>query len=208
MKSYPQWLLIAFVWVLELCLTVIFIQIHWIESSATGERLATERFLGELPYRQIHDRTERLYDEWIVESGVLGKSYAAVAHEHPPAPGKLVLAPGFFEWLKDRLTGVWALVYQIIFRLQTLAYWASGMWLLIAAALLDGVVARQVKRTQNGYANADRYAVAKHSLAGLLFVLLLYLPLPLSVMPAALPVWWGVVALSVWLLTANAQHQL
>jgi hypothetical protein len=201
-------LAILVLWVIELSVAVLGVSAQWIERYAAAERDRVQAFWGGADVRYLVREADENYRKWFVESGIVAGSYSALLPRPRTSPTELTLAPWFFSWLKGRLDALWLLVYQALFRAHMIVTWLRFLALPIAAAALDGYVARQIQRVNRSYASADRFAMARLLLCVLIAAPFLYLPVPVSVDPVAVPAWGACVMLATRLLIANAQHQI
>lgn len=202
-------LTLTLLWLMQAGLVLILVNAEWLDREARSERVTVAEHLGIGRYAQLEARARVTYDKWFVATRVRDESYARLLPEPSrPKDGMENLAPWFFKWLKERLDVFWSLVFQAFCRVQLLREW--GTWILVVtiAAICDGFVQRRIKAANHGLASADKYAVARNVVTLVMFAPFLYLSMPISVTPIAVPVWGAILAIALMLLTAHAQHRV
>lgn len=205
----PRILLLALLWLLQAGLVVLLVSADWIDAQASRERQQVAQEFGQVRYTYITQYAQQLNETWFVQSGLKSASYVRLLPDASQRqPGMENLAPWFFEWLRRRLDAFWTLVLQVIYRMLVLREWRSIVLLTVMAALVDGLVQRQLTRARREHASADRYLFARRALAVLLFAPFVYLTAPLALSPSLVPLWAILFALSLMLLAAHAQHRL
>ncbi len=202
-------LVLLLLWVVQAAFVILLVNAPWLEQQATHEQTRVEGHFGSARYERVAKRAVANYRSWFVESGIVAASYERLLPEpNRPQHGMEGLAPWFFGWLRHRLDAFWWLVYQAMHRAQLIREWSPILGTLIAAAGTDGLVQRQIKRCQHGRASSDRYTLARRALFLLGSAPALYLSLPVSVSPIAVPIWGSLLALCLLVFMASAQHEL
>jgi hypothetical protein len=118
------------------------------------------------------------------------------------------LAPWFFRWLEQRLLALWWLAFEAIYRMQLMDAWSGYLIVLAVAGCVDGLVRRQIRRIDHGYASGDQHLIARRSITVLAIAPLIYLCVPVTVVPMVIPAWGGLLVLALAQLTANLQHRI
>ena len=200
-------LVFATLWGLQLAIVVVFASPAWMRDQVEGETAAVERYLGAEAAEDLTARSEALFRLLLVDSGAMEAVRAAFL----PQPGQQLGGrdvPVLFDWMERVLNTLWLVCYQMIFRALLLADWVPSLGVVIGAAIVDGAVSRNIKKSARQYANPVRYRAAIRTLVALLIVPLFYLSLPFSVSPVVVPGWFLCVAAAVMLGIANAQHRI
>lgn len=196
-------------WLLQATLVVLLVNAEWVGDQARLEQASVAQQFGQSRYSQLDTRARAIYAAWFIETGIRAQSYARLLPDSSrPQHGMEGLAPWFFEWLKHRLDAFWWIVFQAICRVQVLREWLTLLLFIGGVSALDGLIQRQIKRSYNALASADRYLFARHSLLCLLFAPLLYLSLPIAITPYVVPIWGACLAITLTLLTSHAQHRI
>jgi len=195
--------------ILQGVLIVLLVNAAWVERQCAGEQARIEAYLGSVRQDHIRQRALGIYRGWFVESGAVTRSYERLLPDRTKAQyGMEGLAPWFFVWLERRLDAFWWLVFQAIYRAQVIGEWLPYIGLLAAVSSADGMLQRQVRRASAGYASADRYTLARRALMILGFLPFVYLSLPLSIHPMAIPIWGVLLSIALAVFAANAQHEV
>lgn len=202
-------LVLLVLWLLQAALVVLLINADWISTQVQQEQRSVAQQFGNARHATLEARSQEIYAKWFVASGIQKASYTRLLPDHSqPQHGMEGLAPWFFVWLEHRLDAFWRLVFQGIHRVQILCEWLSLLLLIIAAAVIDGVIQRRIRRSRHEPASADRYLIARRALLCLIIAPLLYLSFPIAVTPFVVPIWGGCIAFALMLMTAHAQHRV
>lgn len=197
----------ALLWLLQAALIVLLFNAQWLQRQAQDERAAMAAHLGSTRYERLQQRAEGLYARLFVESGAVAGSYARLLPDRSQ-PGNLDLAPWFFRWLARRLDAFWWLVNQGLYRALLLNEWGRYLVWVFAATCCDGLIRRKIKQAGHQSPSSDRYTLARRALLLLMLLPVVYLSLPVSVAPIFVPLWGGMLALTLALLTSHMQHQI
>ena len=196
-------------YVVQAALILLLVDAQWVEKELLRERTWTTEQWGETSAQHIQRQAAARYEAAVVASGAVAWSYSALIPDpRVSQQGMEVLAPQLFVWLRHRIDALWWLVYQALYRLQLIRAWLPYIGSVAFAAMVEGLVQRAVKRANVVSASGDRYAIAQGGLLILLIAPLLYLSAPLAVTPLCIPVWGGLVAVCVGLLSANLQQEV
>ncbi len=200
---------ILFVWLLQACVIAIAVNAGWVEKQLSQEKAHVEAYLGNETAIYLSSETSGLYKKLFLDTHIVSGTYKRlIPDKNKPQHGMEGLAPWLFIWIEERLDAFWWLVYQGIYRLLVIVQWLPYLLALIMAAFVDGLVDRQVKISEYGYANPVRYQIARRSLIILMSVPLLYLSFPLNIHPMVIPAWVCCIALTIMVFVANAQQRL
>lgn len=209
MSSGQKILITVVLWFLQTTLVVLLVNAEWLERQGLREQASAQAYLGPVLHERVRARAMSIYRDWLVDTRVVSTSYERLLPARGVEQyGMEGLAPWFFAWLEDRLDALWWLAFHAIYRVQTLWEWLPVIGSFVAVSAIDGIASRRIKRSSNGYASADRYALSRRVLFLLLFAPLLYLFLPISIAPVAIPVWGAALAVALAMFTANLQQQI
>lgn len=174
-----------------------------------AERGHVSSYLGSGRAAQLDEQAKDWYKKLFTDSRLVSGSYWWLLPDRSkPTHGMGNLAPWLFTWVEARLDTFWWVIYQAVFRVQLLLQWLTYLLPLLLAALIDGVIQRQVKKRSHGYANPVRYHAAWHAITALFVVPPLYLSTPFSLHPIVIPAWAVLLSLAVVALFANIQQRL
>ena len=209
MSSGQKILIAVTLWMLQGTFVVLLVNAQWLESQSLREQAKAEAFLGTALHERVRERATATYRDLLIDTRVMPLSYERLL----PASGieqkgMEGLAPWFFSWLEDRLDALWWVVFHAIYRVQTLWEWLPFIGSVLAVSTIDGMSTRRVKRVNNVYASADRYVLGRRFLFVLMIAPLLYLFIPLSISPIAIPLWGGALAVALAMCVANLQQQI
>ena len=194
-------------WAVQVAIVVVMASPAWMSAQIAGEKAAVATYLGDARAQDISTRSDALFRLLMVDSGVVG----TVERGLLPQPGGRMGdsdIPWLFGWVERSVRTLWFVVYQAIYRLLLLADWVPVLGVVLAAAVVDGGVARSINKSTHQYANPVRYRAGIRALVGLFVVPLFYLSLPVNVTPVVIPVWFFAMAVTVIIVMANAQHRI
>lgn len=202
-------LALLLLWIGQATLIVLLVNAEWMQQQSTVEQQRIARHMGVQRSAAMIERAQTRYRDWFSATGIREQTYRRLLPDPSlPRTGVEGLAPWFFEWLKRRLDAFWALVFLGICRAHLFVEWAPLLMAAGAAAIIDGVVQRRIKRFNHALASADKYVLAKCALMVLTFVPLLYLSAPIAITPLIVPGWGACLALTCMLLASHAQHRI
>lgn len=205
----PRVLLIILVWALQASLVVLLVNAEWVQRELQTERTWVSRQFGVQEATLIDARARERYRSWFVATGIVQGSYSRLLPDATiPQHGMEGLAPWFFRWLEHRLVAFWWLMYQAVYRLQLIRCWCGCFTVLALAAVVDGLVRRQVARIGSGYASSDRYLMARRVIAALAIAPFIYFCVPVAVAPWLVPLWGILLSAGLAVFSANIQHRL
>lgn len=187
---------------------VLLVNAPWVERQCREEQQRVEAYLGNATEDRIGARTRAFYSRWMVDTGVMRRSYDQLLPNRAADAGRLEIAPWFFDWIERRLDALWWLAFLAIYRAQALLEWLPYVSVMTAVATVDGLLQRQIRRVSAGYASADRYTFARRALVIICVAPAFYLILPFGVHPSIVPIWGGLLALTFAVFSANAQHEM
>jgi hypothetical protein len=206
--SFARILALIVLWLMQAALVLLLINADWLQGQAHKERAAMAEHLGKEQYEHLRAHADELFTRWFVASGAIDSSYRSLLPDKQRHATDLNLAPWFFHWLERRIDAFWWLLDQALYRIQLLRAWGTYLALVALVACVDGLMQRQIKRSQHQAPSSDRYVLGRRLLFILIFLPLLYLSMPLSVAPLLVPLWGIGFAFTLLMLTANMQHQI
>ena len=202
-------LALLLLWVAQATLIVLLVNAEWVQQQSSVEQHRITKHMGVQRSAAMIERAQARYQDWFSATGIRQQTYRRLLPDPSlPRTGVEGLAPWFFDWLKRRLDAFWALVFLGICRAHLFVEWAPLLMAAGAAAIIDGVVQRRIKRFNHALASADKYVLAKCALMVLTFVPLLYLSAPIAITPLIVPGWGACLTLTCMLLASHAQHRI
>jgi hypothetical protein len=183
----------------------------WIEEQIWRERELVRSTIGEATESSLHETSTASVAALFDATGVRETTHrlvalASVRRPHPV--GLDDLGQPVVYWGASRLDVFWNVLYQSAYRLALLSHWLPYCITLLAPSAIDGLMQRKITQRTFGYASPVRYNTAVHLLSVALFVIPIYLFLPLAVTPVIVPLWAAAVALVILLVAANLQKRI
>ncbi|MCK4118416.1 DUF4400 domain-containing protein [Ralstonia nicotianae] len=165
----------------------------------TDQEIASvEACLGLVRTEHITDRTNAVFQRWLVESGAM-KGWASTASSSTtdiPDAGTVAFSSA---WMRH----FWMSMYRALFRANVLLSWIAGGAVFALAMLNDGAISRRIKAAAAGFASPVAFHLAAHAAVIALGVgtAALLLPVPLSAF------WWSgavlILGLLAWRMAAS-----
>lgn len=184
--SVFKWL---FIGVLLLTVEVLFVSSvvrqSWVIENIQEENLKNEQFFGAETAKHIRQRADKLYTRWFVNTGVQDTLYKMLLpqNEHQAGLDLGVVTDSLFTHVEGSLGTFWAVVYQIITRVQVWWMWLPAAMLLVIPAIIDGVMMRKVKIVAHITSSSIRLKYATLTIIISLFIMSAALVSPFAVNP-------------------------
>jgi hypothetical protein len=202
------WLLVILV---EAGLVVSFAEARSLEKLMASEHNMSMSLLGEQRGQSAYKRAEQVFRLLFVESGFVRFSYASFSVSPNNSTNKdpgMDMAKGVVDYMDGRVDAFWAMSLLSLQRLIMGLSWLPFMVLLLVPAAIDGLVQRQIKKTNFGYTSPVRHQLALFGLVGLMFLPFLLALFPFYIGPLLAPIWTAIVAFGVLILFANTQKAI
>ncbi len=200
--------MIAVAWLL---LFTVLAREDWVARAIETERGDAERVLGVPLTDAVRRRGQRWFDAVLVDSGVLAGCYALFtvpADERARDSDFGAAVPWFDAWFERRLAALFALAEQAFLRASFALLWLPHGLLLALPCTLDGLMRRQIRRSNFDYCSPLVYrgGIAMLEWLGMALLLSLFVPwaLPLWSVPALLIL----SAIGCGAIAANVQKEL
>lgn len=181
----------------------------WVEEQLSQEMVLAEAVYGKPGADELVEETDSIYRKLFYDSGAIARSYRITGQALAVDAGR------WDDWLTrtsgaldGRLDTLWWLIYLALYRIRMLAYWMTFLSPLLIAALVDGLMQREIKKKELGYSSPLRYHTAWNVLILLSVLPVVYLMLPLSVHPLVIPFWAVAFSINGTLLFSNLQKRL
>lgn len=110
------------------------------------------------------------------------------------------------SWAENYVTSFFVSMYEAIFRLTQLAYWAAFAFPFIIAAGFDGLMQRKVRNESFQYSSPSKYNFMWHFIIGMTSLTFVYCTMPFAMPAVAYPMLVFVAAMSIRELLANLQR--
>lgn len=182
--------LIAMAWLL---LFTVMVREDWVARAVATERRDAEQWLGPALAAEVCARGQRWFDATLVDSGVIADVYALFtvpASERAADADFGSAVPWFDAWFERRLAALFALAGQAFLRASNVLLWLPYGLLLAAPCVLDGLMRRQIRRSNFDYCSPLVYrgGIAALEFVGVAMLLSLFAPwaLPVWTIPALL----------------------
>ena len=200
------------IWFIEFIVIAAMVSESWSLTVINKEQAMARVYLGAATAQQIKNDTDAFYDTVFIESGVVATvdNYFVPTEETRRRSGSLadLGRDNVFPVIEERLNVIWASVYQMVYRLMGFLVWLPYLGLFFLPALIDGLMVRQIKKTNFDYASPLVHRIALHSLWLTAYLLLLALFAPLPLPPWLIPMAGAVIAMALGLLAANTQKRI
>lgn len=205
-KQIVLWIFIVLA---EMVLLAVFITPDDALKQINDERKSVYSTFGPNQLQAIDNRTNRLYENYIIGWGVREWVYKIYM------PKKMDQTYGdhrenekFRGVMKTRLEGFFRSVYSLLLRISILTAWLPFALLIFIPSLIDGYNKRKIKTYTYGYTSPVRYSAAYQLTVAAFMALPAYVALPVT-LPAWLPMIWAVfTGILLNILFSNIQKQL
>lgn len=200
------------IWFIEFIVIAALISESWSYQVITKEQAMAHAYLGTATARQIKDDADRVYNRLFIDSGVVATidKYFVPTEESRRRSGALAELgrDNVFPIVEERLNVIWASVYQMIYRLTGFLIWLPYLSLFFLPSLIDGLMVRQIKKTNFDYASPLLHRTAMYAIVVTAYLLLLALFAPVPLPPWLIPIAGAIIAMAMGLLAANTQKRI
>lgn len=192
-------------WILFLpLLTLIFLPL--IKAENNIDQVEMEMLLSSgIDIQEVSFNTQERFKRWFVETGIMPKTLEFF-NGSAAGPSKTPMIDKATDMGMSWMTGVWALIYKSMWRLQALIWiYAAAIGAVCLPCLLDGFWVRARKRYQFESSNPLIFNMSTH-IAVMVLGLLLYIPLiPFALTPTLVACFMAFLGASLWWAAANFQ---
>ena len=181
------WKLVVAIVLLHVVLYTIFMREEWIHGAIASERDSAHAVFGEDLAVDAHNRGVAWYTTLMVDSGVVYNTFAAYTvpkEQRNAAEPTDNMWPAFFDWWEGRLRLFFTVFYQACLRASAAVVWLPYTLLLLIPFVVDGLVQRQIKKTNFDYVSPILHRYSLHLIEILAVAIFM-----LFFAPWAMPVW-------------------
>jgi hypothetical protein len=206
-RNIAIWIILI---LLEATVISLFLSKTWLYEQITNEREQTIEWLGHTTSEKIIQRADSTYTWLFKDSGVMNFTYDLFLPDQRAVDSRAEFnrLSEYVDFFGGRLDAFWTSVYQSVQRYSLFVEWLPYLLPFLIPCLIDGLMNREIKKTNYGYTNPVRYHAAMHALIALFFLPIIYMFFPIAINPIIIPFWIFVVGSVAMILTANIQKQL
>jgi len=206
----PFWIAVWII-LLESLILAIIIPGDWTESVIEKESELVSKRLGEADHQWIHDKANKWYQNTYIDTGI----YDAMLDHVTPNDEQKAKSKGmenmgtiWFDWISDRIDSMSFTYYHMLTRLALLLTWLPYFILLFIPAVIDGVMTRQIKKTNFQYASPFFHTYATKGIIFITLVLITLFLAPIVIEPSIIPVSIMIVCVLMGLMVGNLQKRI
>jgi hypothetical protein len=175
----------AFVIPLVMIFFVPFFSAPWIYSLHKSEVAENVRIFGVERHKEIEKAVDERFANWFIRSGIYHASTDGTADKSSIGFGKL-----HSEFAQSYLRNFWKVVYRALYRFEITKHWFIGAFIIIFAAMYDGLQQRRIKASEAGYSNPMIFHFAGH---GLVMVIGMLIAVPFLPMTFSSLIWFAII---------------
>lgn len=170
-----------------------------------------DRSLGEQTGEWVYGRADKWYQAVMIDSGFYKRMhYTLIPTKEQKEKSRALENFGgkWFSWIEGRIEAFADVVYQFMARAALLTIWAPYMLLLLIPALWDGVMTRQLKRTNFDYASP---VIHRYSIRLSLYIVVglgIAFCSPIALNPLIIPVVMMICCVLLGLMVGNLQKRI
>lgn len=206
----PFWL-VAWLLVIELAVVFVLVPGDWTNRTIEKESRLIEANLGSEARSWIYGKADQWYQSAMMDSGFYEGIYRTMIpnnDQRANSRGMQGMGSWWFRWVQSRIEAFADIVYQFMSRFALLVMWAPYMLLLLLPALYDGLMTRQIKRTNFDYASPVVHRYSTRLSGGLLIGLVIAFSAPIAMNPVIIPVVMMVCCVLLGLMVGNLQKRI
>lgn len=206
----PLWVVVLIL-VAELAVVLLLVPGDWTAQTVKKEEQLIESHLGSRARTWIYGKADDWYQSAMVDSGFsAGMYYVLIPTDEQKANSKGMESMGswWFEWVEGRITAFREMTYQFMARAALLAVWAPYMLLLLIPALYDGIMVRNIKRSNFDYSSPVLHRYSARFTWHLLVGMLIAFFLPIALNPVFIPVILMLCCVLIGIMVGNLQKRI
>ncbi|CAM5562259.1 DUF4400 domain-containing protein [Eoetvoesiella caeni] len=206
----PFWL-VAWLFAIELSAILLFIPGEWTKVAIDKEADYVEQSLGVRSRDWVHDKAASWYRETIIDSGFNAQVHQMLIpteEEKAKSRGMQNMGNQWFAWMQGRIQAFTLMVYQLFARLALAWIWAPYMLVLLVPALFDGVMTRQIKRTNFDYASPILHRYSVRGIGAMVCGLAVAFFMPVAIDPVIIPIVFMGICVLMGLAIGNLQKRI
>jgi len=184
---------------------------NYVLNQMERERHLTANVLGSAAEQSIYSQAYVIYDALFKKTGVMKASFNLIAPtdaQRARSGGLENFGEAYFSHSVKRLTVFWNSLFQATYRAVLMFHWLPYMLPLFLPAIIDGLMTREIKKHNYGYASAVRYHMGIHFLITVFLIVPIYLLMPFAITPLAIPAIGFLQAIILMFTAANLQKQI
>lgn len=171
------------------------------------EAQSVERYLGDHSQNRIKDMADQWFRASFIHTGMMDATYDFLLNQWENDSVKID-DRGLSKLIDSRLDVFWLSLHQAFYRTAVMVSWMPYLFPLMMAALIDGLLQREIRKWQFSFSSPAAHRVASR-LIFWMFALALISPFfPMALPPLAMPTMMGVCALALWVGAANIQKRM
>jgi hypothetical protein len=203
--------MVAWVFVLEIVVILIFIPGDWTRKVIAEERVLLQSSLGIETVHWIEKKSNDWYQTTIIDSGLYKTAFHVLVptdEERNNSRGMADMGDWWFVWVNSRIEALADVIYQFYTRTALFLIWAPYMLILLFPSIYDGLMNWRIKRSNFAYSSPviHRYSVrfTFYLVTGL--VIAFFAPITLN--PIIIPVVMMACCVLVGLTVSNFQKRV
>lgn len=178
-----------------------------IRSTIIHDLELSKTYMSESFYEKNKSWTDETFDEYVNKTGMrkaLYRFFVPSAAERKRSKGMENIDRGWWDrYIASRLDALFYMMYLLLFRFSNILLWLPFMAILAVPALLDGYYMRKKKQSSFDYTSPVIQQYALRIISWITVGFVLYLFLPFSMHPMAIPAGFTFIAL---LLGLSVSH--
>ena len=194
---------------IELLIGSILLTRNYILDEINQEIKMTANFLGESAADAYQESANKTFKYLFVDTSLVEHSYKLWI------PDKTVNQYGLegmgqrgFDEAESKINNMWDIVFKGVLRCTLFFSWVPFFLPLFIPAIINGLMERQVKKLNYGYASPVRFTAAYSFILSSGVIIPVYLIFPIAINPIVIPIWLALCTLSFLVMFSNLQKMI
>ena len=190
-KVEKSFWLVVFVLIFEVSFALLFVSSDWIQWCKEKESQWIESLYGEVPAKQINEKTKQLYREFVVEPKVKSKIYEYFNEKEAylvPQAGLQKIHRWSWPWLLDRIDTFMMMLWWLLRRFWLFLTWMGVGLPAMMIAVAHGYWERRLAQTNFTFSSPILRLVSWKLTCTMVGLSIVSFILPFPLPPALVPV--------------------
>lgn len=193
----------------ELLLGAFLLSREFIIQEVNDELKMTAQFLGDGAANAYHDSANETYEMLFIDTEIAAHTYYLwIPNTNKPQAGLEGMGQEAFDVFESKLDNMWNIVFKGVLRFTLFISWVPFFLPLFIPGVINGLMIREVKKLNYGYASPVRFNCAYQIILSTFVVVPIYLLFPVAIHPIVIPIWLAVCSVSALIMFANLQKMI
>ena len=193
----------------ELVLGAALLSKPFIINNINDEISMVASFVGDNVADEYHKKARENFKLLFVRTSIMQHTYKMwVPDSTKDQHGLEGMGQQGFDRFEVFLDNLWDLVFKGVLRGTIFVSWLPFFLPLLIPAIINGLMIREVKKLNYGYASPVRFSYSYKTILGTFIIVPIYFLIPIAIHPAIVPLWLAVISICLLVMFSNLQKMI